>query len=63
MRLEPLKTKDPGINSTLELFGVDESLDDQDGMAVAGLPVGAERIESEAKDAGTQIGLMGLGQD
>ena len=32
-------------------------------MAVAGLPVGAETSESEAKDAGTQIGLMGLGQD
>lgn len=51
------------VNSTLEPFGVDEGFDDQDGVAAAGLPVGTETIESEAKDAGTQIGLMGLGQD
>ena len=52
-----------GVDGALELFGVHEGLDHQDGMAVAGLPVRAEAVEGETQDPRTQIGLVCLGQD
>ena len=39
------------VDSALELFRVDEGLNDKDWMAVGGLPVGAETLQGEAKDS------------
>ena len=39
-----------GVDGALEVLGIDEGLDDQDGMAVAVLPVGAQTLQGEAKD-------------
>jgi len=50
------------IDRALELLRVDEGLDDQDRMPVAGLPVGAQAIEGEAQDAGAEVGLVGSGR-
>lgn len=43
------------VSCTLPL-GIDESLDQQHGMAVAGLPVGGEPLERHAQHARAQIG-------
>ena len=39
------------VDGALELFRVDEGLNDKDGMDVAGLLVGAETLQGEAKDS------------
>jgi hypothetical protein len=52
-----------GVDGAAKLRGIDEGLDHEDRMAVAGLPVGGESLERQGEHAGSEIGNGVLGQD
>ena len=51
-----------GINRAAKLFGSDEGFDEHDGMRVAGLPVGAEAVETQAQRTGAEVGKVFAGR-
>src|ERR1700747_3203139 len=51
------------INRTAELGNIDESFDHQHRMAVTGLPIGGQAIQSQAQYLARQVGHRALGQD
>ena len=44
-----------GIDGAAKPLGIDEGFDDQHGMVVAGLPIGAEALEGEGEHAGSEV--------
>ena len=52
-----------GINGAVELVGIDEGLDHQHRMLIAGLPIRAEPIQGQAQHARTHVGTVGPWQD
>ena len=51
-----------GVDGPRELIGIDERFDHQDGVAVVRLPIGAEPIQGEAKNPGSEIRHRTTGQ-
>src|SRR5207245_1630714 len=45
-----------GVNRAAKLCRIDERFDQHYGMAIAGLPVGAQTIQRQAQRTGTQVG-------